>query len=90
MDKNHSKNKKTLIKGSGGNQHTLYGDFKHDKGENDLLEIEVEGVSVLHHEQPDGSFSNEHEALEVDAGSWVQGRQVEFNPFKRTVSQIWD
>ena len=79
-----AKKKHILLKGEGTNQHTLYGDFtiKDDV-------ITVKNDSLLKHEQPDGSFG-EHKTLNVDAGKWVQGRQVEYNPFKNEITRIWD
>jgi hypothetical protein len=89
MKKNNKLNKHTLLRGEGTNQHTLYGEFKIDE------QTEFTGVSVLKesdlkHEQPDGSFSNEHQTLKIDKGEWVMGKQVEYNPFERTITQIWD
>lgn len=80
----------TLLKGEGANQHTLYGSFAVDTANPDFGTVEVKSDSVLRHEQPDGSFSNEHKALQVDRGDWVMGRQVEYNPFNREITQIWD
>lgn len=81
-------NKKIILKGDGANQHTLYGEFKiEDKS--DFASVSVLKETVLKHEQPDGSFG-EHNALKVDKGEWVMGKQVEYNPFKQTISQVWD
>jgi hypothetical protein len=83
------KNKHTLLKGEGTNQHTLYGDFEIGD-ETDFMEVEVTKESLLKHEQPNGAFSNEHQTLKIEKGYWVMGKQVEYNPFERTISQIWD
>ena len=83
------KQKHTLLKGEGSNQHTLYGEFTINE-ESTFATLEVTKDSVLKHEQPDGSFSNEHQALKIDKGNWVMGKQVEYNPFSRSVSQVWD
>jgi hypothetical protein len=82
--------KKTLLKGEGINQHTLYGDFAVAEAVPQFAQINVLKDSVLRHEQPDGSFSKEHKALKVEKGDWRMGKQVEFNPFEQTISQIWD
>jgi hypothetical protein len=82
--------KHTLLRGEGTNQHTLYGDFSMDIDVLDFPQIKVSKDSVLKHEKPNGDFSNEHKGLQVDKGSWVMGKQVEYNPFKRTISQVWD
>jgi len=79
--------KHTLLKGEGVNQHTLYGNF--DVQEFETTHINVKSISHLKHEEPDGSYA-EHNTLVVDKGEWVQGRQVEFNPFEREITQIWD
>ena len=82
--------KLTLLKGEGTNQHTLYGDFLIDEKPKDFADMTVKKDSVLKHEQPNGSWSNEHKALQVDKGNWVMGKQVEYNPFNRSISQVWD
>lgn len=83
-----SKKKHTLLKGEGANQHTLYGDFKVGE-QNEFTDVIVEKDSLLKHEQPDGSFG-EHNGLQVEKGNWVMGKQVEFNPFSKKVTQVWD
>jgi len=82
-------NKHTLLKGEGIHQHTLYGDFEIGKKNSDFTDIEVLNESLLKHEHPNGSFG-EHETLKIEKGDWSMGRQVEYNPFNRTVSRIWD
>ena len=54
------------------------------------MNVEVTKESLLKHEQPSGAFSNEHQTLKIEKGNWVMGKQVEYNPFERTISQIWD
>ena len=83
------KNKHTLLKGEGTNQHTLYGDFKIGE-ETEFTEMVVTKDSLLKHEQPSGEFSNEHQTLQIEKGKWVMGKQVEFNPFNREISRVWD
>lgn len=80
--------KKTLIQGNGMHQHTLYGNFEFDESE--FSKLNVTKDSILKHETPNGSFSNEHEPLQVEKGKWVMGKQVEYNPFNKTISMIWD
>lgn len=82
--------KHTLLRGEGTNQHTLYGGFSMDVDVLEFPQIKVSKDSVLKHEKPNGDFSNEHKALKVDKGDWVMGKQVEYNPFKRSISQVWD
>jgi len=83
------KQKHTILKGEGANQHTLYGKFEMETNHSDFAEVSVLEETKLRHEQPDGSFG-EHFGLKVEEGQWVMGKQVEYNPFKRTVSQVWD
>ena len=83
------KKKHTLLLGEGTNQHTLYGDFAIGD-ETEFATLLVEKDSLLKHEKPNGSFSDEHQALSIDKGDWVMGKQVEYNPFSQTVSQVWD
>ena len=82
--------RKTILLGEGIHQHTLVGDFKMEDKLTTFAPIKVQEKSVLRHEKPNGQFSNEHKALEVEKGNWVMGQQVEFNPFSQTVSRIWD
>ena len=89
-NKNKKLKKHTLLRGEGTNQHTLYGDFSMDISVVDFPDIHISKDSVLKHEKPNGDFSNEHKALQVEKGDWVMGKQVEYNPFKRTISQVWD
>lgn len=82
------KTKHTLLKGEGTNQHTLYGSFSIDD-KSELAVLSVDKESILRHEQPDGSFG-EHFALKIEKGNWVMGKQVEYNPFDRKITRIWD
>ena len=83
------KTKHTLLKGEGSNQHTLYGDFKIDD-KTEFTQMVVTKDSLLKHEQPSGEFSNEHQTLKIDTGNWRMGKQVEFNPFDRKITRVWD
>lgn len=80
--------KKTLLKGEGIHQHTLYGEFVTDDA-SEFSQIGVMKDSVLRHETPTGEFA-EHKALAIDKGKWVMGKQVEYNPFDNRLSRIWD
>lgn len=82
--------KLTILKGEGSNQHTLYGEFNVLDSSEDFKSIEVLEKSLLRHERPDGSFSEEHKTLEVEKGIWVTGKQVEWNPFISRTVNIWD
>lgn len=82
------KNKLTILKGEGVNQHTLYGDFSHrEDGETIILDVAED--SVLRHETPSGKFA-EHQSLRVEKGQYITGKQVEYNPFSRTITRVWD
>lgn len=82
-------NKQVLLKGDGINQHTLYGKFAIDGEITDFVEVSVKDDCVLKHEEENGKFA-EHQALAIDKGIWVMGKQVEYNPFSREVSRVWD
>lgn len=82
------KTKHTLLKGEGINQHTLYGSFSIDE-KNELTELDVLKDSVLQHEEPNGKFA-EHFSLTIETGKWVMGKQVEFNPFSKKITRVWD
>jgi len=85
-----TENKKTILKGDGINQHTLYGEFSIKEEIDDFEPIIIKSKTILKHEKPNGEFSNEHKPLIVSKGEWLMGKQVEYNPMKRTISQIWD
>lgn len=78
-------NKKILLKGDGGNQHTLYGNFE----VSDETEITVTKESLLKHEEPSGKFA-EHNTLSVQEGEWHLGQQVEYNPFNQKIMRQID
>lgn len=82
------KKKHTILKGEGANQHTLYGEFAIEEGEN-YPRVDVMGRTILKHEQPNGEFG-EHKGLVVERGSWSVGMQVEYNPFDQKVTRVWD
>jgi hypothetical protein len=82
------KNTKHTILFGNSNQHTLCGKFKVDD-DKEFANISVMEETDLIHEQPNGKFA-EHNTLKVEVGEWVMGKQVEFNPFNQSVSQVWD
>lgn len=82
------KSKHTLLLGEGVHQHTLYGKFAIGE-ETDFMEVQVSEESLLKHEHPNGNFG-EHQTLQVEEGSWVMGKQVEYNPFDQKITRIWD
>lgn len=77
-------NRKVVLTGNGVNCHVLEGKFVMGDGQVNVIES-----CELKHEKPDGTFA-EHHTLEIDKGTWVMGKQVEYNPFRRSVTQIWD
>lgn len=81
--------KHTILLGEGANQHTLYGDFSVDVEAKEFSSLVVTKDSELRHETPSGQFA-EHNTLKIDKGNWKMGKQVEYNPFKRSISQVWD
>lgn len=87
--KKTKKTKKVILKGESTNQHTVYGPILMEDNHSDFADISVLENSELKHEQPDGSFG-EHNTLQVKKGEYVMGKQVEYNPFDREITQIWD
>ena len=81
--------KQTILVGEGVHQHTLYGNFKSESEVSDFAEIEVLEETLIKHEKPNGEFA-EHKGLKVKQGSWVMGLQVEYNPFTRDTTRVWD
>ena len=82
------KKKHILLKGEGPNQHVLYGNFEIEEKE-DFSTLKLTSNGVLKHESPSGQFA-EHKSLQLTKGNWVMGKQVEYNPFKRELSRVWD
>lgn len=80
--------KHTLLVGEGVHQHTLYGEFK-ISDDVEFTELDVITESVLVHEHPNGNFG-EHKTLKIKKGEWVMGKQVEYNPFSKVVTRVWD
>lgn len=87
--KKEKKQKHTILVGEGINQHTLYGKFEIDTEAREFAEVSVLEETKLKHEEPNGAFA-EHNTLVLEQGDWVMGSQVEYNPFKGTISQVWD
>jgi hypothetical protein len=81
--------RKTILLGEGVNQHTLYGEFKTEKEVGEFLDVEVLIPSELRHETPARDFA-EHYTIELEAGMWQQGKQVEYNPFEQRITAVWD
>ena len=82
-------NRKVILLGEGIHQHTLYGKFESETHSNEIEVLTVEEDSELRHETP-GRKPAEHKTLSIDKGMWVVGKQVEYNPFTREVSRVWD
>ena len=84
-----AKKKQTILFGEGIHQHTLYGIFVSEKDLNDFAVLEITEDSILKHELPNGKFG-EHNALSIEKGQWVMGKQVEYNPFTQKVARVID
>ena len=80
--------RKVMLLGEGIHQHTLYGNFEAEEVE-DFPNVTVNTDSVLVHESPTRQPA-EHEALPMEAGKWIMGRQVEYNPFEARITRVWD
>ena len=75
---------KILLQGR-SNKHVLKGVFV--EMANNLIEVKE---ALLHHEKPIGGWSEEHHTLKLPIGIFQVGKQVEFNPFTREVTDIFD
>jgi hypothetical protein len=84
-----AKNRQIILLGEGHHQHTMYGDFEFTAVREELNFLEVKEDSLLRHETPQGEPA-EHKTLHIDKGLWVQGKQVEYNPFTRDTTRVWD
>lgn len=81
--------KVTILGNDASHQHTLHGEFEVTNNDDRFKVIDVKKDSLLKHETPSGEKA-EHETLKIGIGTWVQGEQVEFNPFDNSVSKVWD
>lgn len=82
--------RKVILKGEGVHQHALVGEFKTEKEIGEFLDLEVLIPSELRHETPSREYPAEHHTLQIDAGRWRQGKQVEYNPFEQRITAVWD
>lgn len=82
------KNKWLALKGEGTNCHFIEGDFEVLE-EQRFSSLHVDSKGVLHHLTPSGVFT-EHNPLPLEKGLFIQGRQVETNPFDGTITDVWD
>ncbi len=81
--------RKVVLLGEGIHQHVLHGDFLMEENHGDFAKIIVNKPSLLKHETPSGGHA-EHNALQMTNGEWEMGRQVEYNPFTRDITRVWD
>jgi hypothetical protein len=88
MNKKKS-NRNILLKGEGINQHVLHGEATITSREGGFDSILLHEDGRLSHETPEGAHA-EHETLPVTKGEWIMGQQVEFDPFERVITRVWD
>lgn len=91
--KNKDNVKRTVVlTGEGANLHVLEGEYTEvaisENKEETKRMFEVE-EAFIKHETPSGEKA-EHETLKVEKGMYVLGRQVEYDPMKRIITNIWD
>lgn len=66
---------------STGHHHTLYADLEHDI---------VDGVHVVNLTTNTPLRHQQHKEIEIPKGFYAFGREVEYDPFLRTISQVQD
>lgn len=80
--------KYTVLKGEGTHSHVLEGNFT--VKENEISnEYVVTSSGLLKHLTPTGDFG-EHFTLSMSPGLYVQGEQLEYDPFTRKLVRTWD
>lgn len=80
-----------LLRGEGVHQHVIRGNIDVKTSEGNYIQYRVlDNNTILHHEHPNGTSSREHQTLQVEAGEWVTGRQVEFNPLSGNKEDVFD
>lgn len=88
--KKDEKQRLLILKGEGANSHFLEADvLTHAKENPTLSEITVGEGGVLKHLTPAGEPA-EHNAIPLEKGSWLVGRQVEWNAFDQSIGQVFD
>lgn len=79
-----------ILKGEGRHEHVLVADkIEYVEGDQ-LSEICVGRNGQLTHVDPLTKSPAEHNTIPVEEGTWLVGRQVEFNPFDNTISGVFD
>lgn len=88
MKKTSSK-RNVLLEGEGVNLHVLHGEATVTRKKGGFDDIVLREDGRLAHETPEGEHA-EHHTLPVPKGAWVMGQQVEFDPFERVITRVWD
>jgi hypothetical protein len=78
-----------ILEGEGTHRHVILGETIFNDHQAGFNTIRLKDDAVLGHETPHGA-PGEHRSLPLEKGTWVMGRQVEFDPFEQRVTQIWD
>ena len=77
------------MRGEGINQHVLHGEATIRQSKDGFDRILLYEDGRLAHETSEGKHA-EHETLPVPKGKWIMGQQIEFDPFERVVTRVWD
>jgi hypothetical protein len=78
-----------ILEGEGTHRHVILGEALKQYHPDGFNTLRLKDDAVLRHETPQGT-PGEHRSLPLEKGTWVMGRQVEFDPFEQRVTQVWD
>lgn len=87
----NNKQKVLILKGEGRHEHVLEADvLEYDKKEERLSSVTVGPNGLLTHVDPLTGDLAEHNTIPLEEGTWLVGRQVEWQPFENTISGVFD
>jgi hypothetical protein len=87
--KNEQIMKTVILEGEGTHRHVIHGDLVLKSQPTGFNRIQLDKDALLCHETPEGEPA-EHRSLPLKKGRWIMGKQVEFDPFTKKISRVWD
>lgn len=78
-----------MLKGEGIHVHEAEGDLLVNQKQ-EFSELYVNSSGILHHKNPLTNSFGEHNPIKLEKGLFVQGTQIEWNPWQQDITQIWD
>lgn len=79
-----------ILKGEGRHEHVLEAEEITYPETEQLSEVHVGKGGLLTHVDPATGKPAEHNTIPLEQGTWLVGRQVEYNPFDNSISNVFD